>query len=439
MQTSPSQYIPARGAAPDTWYHADAPRLIGPPVALGERLFVDVAVIGAGFTGLSAALDLAAAGLSVVVLEAGEVGAGASGRNGGLVCSGWRHDQAWFEKNLGQDNASALWQIAEDAKADLVQRAQDLGIEIDWAPGLINLAHAKSMMHWLDEDAELLTQRYGYGDKLTRLKSVEVAQATGTNVYCGGWRDDGAGRIQPLKLLHGLAAAAMKAGAKLFEHTRVTGIGPRGAGRTTLTTATGAEVRAIDVLVCGDAYLDGVCPPVETRVMPIGSFVVATEPLDPALGIMAGAPGGMDTRFVVNYFQKTHDGRLVFGGGEKYTPGWPDDIESFVRGNLARVFPSLRDAGITYAWAGAVGITPQRLPWLREISPGVLVSAGYSGQGVALAPYFGRLLAKAVITRTGFDDVLGKLPVPTFTGGRLLRWPLLTAALNWYALRDRLA
>lgn len=402
-------------------------------------MLADVAVIGAGFTGLSAAVDLAQAGRKVVVLEASEIGAGASGRNGGLVCSGWRQDQAWFEKTLGLEAASALWQIAEDAKADLLSRSASMGIAIDWAPGLLNLAHARSTMAWLDEDAALLSARYGQGGVLTRLDRAGVAAATGTDVYHGGWRDDGAGRIQPLKLLHGLAGAAVAAGATVHKHSRVVGLGSRSAGRTAVITANGGEVRAIDVLVCGDAYLDGVCAPVEARVMPIGSFVVATEPLDPALGIMSGAPGGMDTRFVVNYFQKTADGRLIFGGGEKYTPGWPQDIAGFVRGNLAKVFPALATVPLTHAWAGAVGITPQRLPWLREISPGVLVSAGYSGQGVALAPYFGRLLAQAVITRTGFADVLGALPVPTFPGGRLLRWPLLTAALNWYALRDRLA
>ncbi len=402
-------------------------------------MLADVVVIGAGFTGLSAALDLALAGHKVIVLEAAEVGAGASGRNGGLVCSGWRQDQAWFEKTLGLEAAQALWQIAEDAKADLVGRASSLGIDIDWAPGLLSLAHARSTLAWLDDDAALLSARYGQGGVLTRLDRADVAEATGTSVYHGGWRDDGAGRIQPLKLLYGLADTATAAGATIHERSRVVSLGGRSAGRTAVTTDCGAEVRALDVLVCGDAYLEGVCAPAEARVMPIGSFVVATEPLDPALGIMAGASGGMDTRFVVNYFQKTADGRLIFGGGEKYTPGWPGDIAGFVRGNLGKVFPALKDVHLTHAWAGAVGITPQRLPWLREISPGVLVSAGYSGQGVALAPYFGRLLAQAVINRSGFADVLGKLPVPAFPGGRLLRWPLLTAALNWYALRDRLA
>lgn len=435
---SPSRHVPDPGAAPDTWYHAEAERPLGSPVVARGTHRADVVVIGAGFTGVSAALDLAQAGLSVIILEAGLVGAGASGRNGGLVCSGWRHDQPWFESRLGADAAAKLWALSEDAKADLLARTRALGIDVHHESGLINVAHAPSMMNWLDEDAEILASRYGYGQQ-ARLDRQACAEALGTEVYFGGWRDHGAGRIQPLRLLYGLAQAAVDAGAMLFEGSRVTGVGAQKDGRRGVKTDTGAEVHATHVLVCGDAYLDGVCAPLEARVMPIGSFVVATEPLDPELGILKGAIGAMDTRFVVNYFQRTRDNRLVFGGGEKYTPAWPADIASFVRGNLEKVYPSLKGVRIDYAWAGAVGITPTRLPWLRQIEPGILVAGGYSGQGVALAPYFGRLLARSVIHQVSASDIVDLLPVPQFPGGRLLRWPLLTAALNWYALRDRLA
>lgn len=435
---SPSRHVPDPGTAPHTWYHAESKRPLGIPIVAHDTHRADVVVIGAGFTGVSAALDLAQAGLSVIVLEAGLVGAGASGRNGGLICSGWRQDQPWLESRLGADAAAKLWALSEDAKADLLARTKALGIDVHHESGLINVAHAPSMMDWLDEDAEVLASRYGYR-QLARLDRQACAEALGTDVYFGGWHDGGAGRIQPLRLLYGLAQAAVEAGAILFEGSTVTGIGAKKDGRHVVNTDGGAEVHAAHVLVCGDAYLDGVCPPLEARVMPIGSFVVATEPLDPQLGILKGASGAMDTRFVVNYFQRTRDNRLVFGGGEKYTPAWPADIAGFVRGNLEKVYPSLKGVRIDHAWAGAVGITPTRLPWLRQIEQGVLVAGGYSGQGVALAPYFGRLLARAVIHQASVWDILNVLPVPQFPGGRLMRWPLLTAALNWYALRDRLA
>lgn len=436
-----SAHVPARASAPDSWYHDDATRTFAATQPWDGEGRADVVVIGAGFTGASAALELARAGRDVVLLEAGVVGAGASGRNGGLVCSGWRHDQAWLEARLGQDDARALWRFTEDAKQHLSAVMARHGIEADRASGLVYAAHRPGLMDALDADAALLQDRYDYRS-LVRLDREACATALGTQVYHGGWRDDGAGRIQPLKLLYGLVAAALQAGARLHEGSRALSVGPDRtvtvAGAGAGAGAGGGTIRADQVLLCGDGYLEGVDAPVERRVMPIGSFVVATEPLDPARGIMAGTAGAMDTRFVVNYFHRTRDGRLVFGGGEKYTPAWPDDIGSFVRGNLARVFPQLADVRLTHAWGGALGITPTRLPLVRTIRPGVLVAAGWSGQGVLLAPYAGTMLARALLGEAAGLDLLSRLPVPPFPGGRLLRWPLLTAAMSYYALRDKL-
>jgi gamma-glutamylputrescine oxidase len=172
--------------------------------------------------------------------------------------------------------------------------------------------------------------------------------------------------------------------------------------------------------------------------MPIASFVLATEPLDQALAILPGGEGAMDTRFVVNYWRKTADHRLVFGGGEKYTPDWPADIAAFVKANLVKVYPQLANVRVSHAWGGALGITPTRLPLVRKVAPNVLSASGYSGQGVALAPHFGSILARAVMGSMDGFDLAACLPVPAFPGGRLLRWPLLTAAMSYYALRDRL-
>lgn len=428
-----SAHVPARASAPDSWYHADAVRPFAATQPWQGDGRADVVVIGAGFTGTSAALELAQAGRDVVLLEAGALGAGASGRNGGLVCSGWRHDQSWLEARMGLDDARALWRFTEDAKLHLTAVMARHGIAADRASGLVYAAHRPGLMAALDADASMMQARYDY-QPLVRLDREACAEALGTDVYQGGWRDDGAGRIQPLKLLYGLADAAVRAGARLHEGSRATSVG---ADRT-ITVAGGGTIKADQVLLCGDGYLEGVDGPVERRVMPIGSFVVATEPLDPALGIMAGTAGAMDTRFVVNYFHRTADGRLVFGGGEKYTPSWPDDIGAFVRRNLARVFPNLADVRLTHAWGGALGITPTRLPLVRTVRPGVLVAAGWSGQGVLLAPYCGTMLARALLGEAGGLDLLSRLPVPPFPGGRLLRWPLLTAAMSYYALRDKL-
>jgi gamma-glutamylputrescine oxidase len=430
---APSRHVPDRASAPDSWYHADTPQPLadqGPWQGAGQA---DVVVIGAGLTGAAAALALAEAGLDVVLLEAGLVGAGASGRNGGLVCSGWRHDQPWLEARMGQADARALWQLAEDAKAHLAGLLDRLDLASSYQPGLVSAAHTDAMMDALDRDAAHLSGAYGYG-QMVRLDAAACAQALGTDVYRGGWRDDGAGRIQPLALLKGLVAAGQAAGVRLHQRSRALGL----ADGPLVRVAGGGAIRAQQMLVCGDGYLDGIDRQLETRVLPIGSFALATAPLDPKLGVMAGAAGAMDTRFVVNYFHRSHDGRLVFGGGEKYTPAWPDDIAGFVRANLVKVFPALANVPVAHAWGGALGITPTRLPLVRRLRPGVLCAAGYSGQGVLLAPYFGAILAAAVRGADSRMALLERLPVPAFPGGRLLRWPLLVAAMSYYALRDKL-
>ncbi|GBF56719.1 gamma-glutamylputrescine oxidoreductase [Candidatus Phycosocius bacilliformis] len=432
---TPSRHVSAAASAPDSWYHASAIRHFRATRPLAGTRQADVVIIGAGFTGISAALDLATHGLQVVVLEANQVGAGASGRNGGLACSGWRHDQAWFEARVGLADARKLWALSEAAKADLLTRINQLGIDADWTPGQIFAAHTPGMMQALDNDAAHMAETYGYVMP-QRLDRDQVAEALGTSVYHGGWRDPSAGHVHPLKLLFGLAEAAVTAGAVLHEGSQVLEVGQHGAKRFA-RTATG-KIIADHVLLCGDGYLDGIHKEVEARVLPIGSFMIATEPLERDSPILPQRDSVMDTRFVVNYWRKTADHRLIFGGGEKYTPSWPGDVEAFVKANLVKIYPSLKQVRVSHAWGGALGITPTRLPYLRELEPGLLSASGYSGQGVVLAPYFGRILAACVLKRHSEYDVLARLPVPPFPGGRALRWPMLTAAMSWYALRDKL-
>jgi gamma-glutamylputrescine oxidase len=173
--------------------------------------------------------------------------------------------------------------------------------------------------------------------------------------------------------------------------------------------------------------------------MPINNFLLATEPLgDRADAILRSNAAVADSRFVINYFRKSPDGRLIFGGGENYSPGFPRDLKGFVRRHMLKVYPQLADVAITHAWGGTLGITVHRSPFVRELAPGVRIAAGYSGQGVMLAPWFGKLLADAVLGQTEGVDLLARLPVPPFPGGRWLRWPLTVAGLSWYALRDRI-
>lgn len=422
-------------SATSTYYHDTAARPFAITATLDGEVVGDVVIIGAGFTGVSAALDLAEAGLKVIVLEANLIGAGASGRNGGLVCSGWRHDQNWFEGKIGKADALKVWNLAEDAKADLLARMARYGIDADWQGGQIFAAHTPAMMRALDDDAEHMADTYNYHCPV-RLDRDGAQQALGAPGYHGGWRDTTAGHLHPLKLLYGLSDAARKAGAIFYENTRALEIGQNGKGRFARTPR--GRVVADHVLICADGYLDGIHADVEARVLPIGSFVLATEPLDAKHGVLPQNDSAMDTRFVVNYWRKSADNRLIFGGGEKYTPGWPSDVKNFVRANMIKVYPQLGGVDITHSWGGALGLTPTRLPFLRQLGPGLISASGYSGQGVMLAPYFGRILAQVVQGNLSQYDLVSRLPVPHFPGGRALRWPLLTAAMSWFALRDKL-
>lgn len=433
--SSVTRHAPEQAFAPASHRHATATRPFAPTEPARGEITCDAVVIGAGFTGASAALRLAQAGRDVVLLDALEVGRGASSRNGGLVCPGYRHGQDWFEDRMGQDAAHRLWTLSEDAKVFLDGLIADHAIACDRTHGLITAAHTPAMADAIHAEADHMEAAYAYGP-LTRLDADETARRLGTDVYLAGVHDRGGGTVQPLKLLYGILDAALTAGVRLHEGARVLSLTEEG-GRAVARTAD-AVIRADMAILACDGALDGVNAEVEARVLPIGSFMLATEPLDDGLGILPDRDGAMDTRFVVNYFCKGSDGSLLYGGGETYTPDCPDDIAGFVRRNLLKVYPQLADVRITHAWTGALGLTPTRLPFVRRLSPHVLVAAGYSGQGVLLAPYCGRLLADAAIGVSDGFDLLATLPVPAFPGGRMLRWPMLTAALSWYALRDRI-
>ena len=419
-----------------SWYAQTAtpfPQLPG----LQHDTHTDICIVGAGYTGLGAALELATRGVSVVVLEAAQVGSGASGRNGGQVHTGQRNDQAWLEKTLGRDDALSLWRMSQDARAHLLSLIAKHQIACDFTPGMI---HARHKRGGEGEDAahiEFMRSRYGY-DQLALIEPDALANELGTDVYHGGTVDRGGGHLHPLNLALGMARAAMAAGAVIHEQTRATAWRREG-GAIVVETPKG-RVICDQLILTGDGYLDTlVGGAARARVMPINNFILATEPLgERADAIIRSNAAVADSRFVINYFRKSPDGRLLFGGGENYRPGFPPDLKGFVRRHMLKIYPDLADVKVSHAWGGSLGITVHRSPFVRELAPGVRIAAGYSGQGVMLAPYFGKLLADAALGDGEGVELLSRLPTPPFPGGRLLRWPLTVAGLSWYAMRDRI-
>jgi len=419
------------GAYPASWYAATAAPLPPFPSLAGE-VTADVCVVGGGYTGLSAALHLAEAGLEVVLVEAQRVGWGASGRNGGQVGSGQRRDQGWLEARLGAERARLLWHLAEEAKALVRELVERHSIACDLKPGVIHAARRASEVPHYAEEAEKLARDYGYA-AVEPLDRMGIAARVGSDAFHGGLLDRGGMHLHPLNYALGLGRAVAAAGVRIFERSRVEAIEPE------VRSAAG-RARAHFTVLAGNGYLGGLVPEVAARVIPINNFIVATAPLgeDGARRLLPFDEAVADSLFVVNYFRLSADRRLLFGGGESYGYRFPRDIAGAVRPRMLAIFPGLAGTPIDYAWGGTLAITVNRLPAFQRLGPTRFSAAGYSGHGVAMATLAGKLMAEAVQGTAGRFDVFARLPQPRFPGGGALRWPLLALAMSWHALRDRL-
>jgi len=423
------------GNYPPSWYAATA---VGVPETqpLEGSHRCDVAIIGGGFTGLSAALHLAERGYSVSLLDAHRIGWGASGRNGGQVGTGQRVAQDELEQKVDRGLAHAAWQIAQEAKAlvkDLIARHQ---IPCDYRNGSIHANHRRRYDRHSQRFAELLNEKYDY-DQIRYVPPDEMQTLVGCRDYSAGTLDMGAGHLHPLNYALGIARAAMAAGADIFEHSEVTRID---LGEPARLHTTHGCVTARYVLYACNGYIGSLEKSISRHVMPINNYIIATEPLDDDTvhRLIANGACVSDSRFVVNYFRCSADNRMLFGGGESYGYRFPRDIKAFVRRYMLRIYPDLKDAKVDYGWGGTLAITMSRLPYFQRHSANVFSASGYSGSGVALATGAGAMLAEAVDGLASRFDIMNSLPTPRFPGGGRFRAPLLALAMTWYALRDRL-
>lgn len=425
-----------RGEYPPSLYAAQVPPLPPFPQLRGAAR-ADVCVVGGGYTGLSAALHLAQAGMEVILLEAHRVGFGASGRNGGQLGSGQRLEVDELERMVGREGARRLWDMAEDAKRltrDLAARA---GVPVH-----DGVAHAFRDPKELDHarhEADHLARHYDY-DRIETFSPDAFRAILPSDAYRGGDLDHGAGHLNPLALALGMARQAAEAGAKIREFSHVEGIdfAPGATGTSTVRTAQG-HVICDHVVLAANGYLGDLVPAVAARVMPINNFIAATAPLGPrAVEVLTRNIAVHDTKFVVNYWRLDDEGRLIFGGGENVSYQFPADIGAKVRKPLAQIYPSLADIPFTHCWGGTLAITMNRMPCFTRPAPNALSASGFSGHGVALATLAGKQMADAIKGQTEGFDTMAALPSRRFPGGQYLRWPMLVAGMSWYSLRDRL-
>jgi gamma-glutamylputrescine oxidase len=413
-------------------YYAATANGFAPAPALEGEASADICVIGGGWTGLSAALHLAERGYSVILLEAGRIGWGASGRNGGLLVPGLRKGAIELVADYGEAQARQLYGLAMDACDLLAETVERHGIACDLKrTGHLTAAAKPRHMAWFEAEAKCRADIMGDRD-FALLDAREMQDELDAAGFHGGFLDRRGGHFHPLNYALGLASAARAAGVRLFEHSQVRRLDAANGVRAVTDRG---EVRATWGVVAGDALLGDLVPALAARIMPIAAYVVATEALaaPPILRDRAVS----NSRFVVDYFRLSAERRLIFGGGELYWPHPPQDIAAFVRPYLARIFPQLARCRIDHAWGGQVSITTTRLPHIgREGS--LFFAHGYSGQGAILTTMAGKLIAEAVAGTAERFDILANVAPPAFPGGTRLRQPLHVLAMLWYALRDRL-
>lgn len=432
-----------------SYYAATAPQAAAFGPLVGEAR-CDVAVVGGGLAGLSAAIDLRQRGFDVVLLEAREIGFGASGRNGGQAIHGLACDQDTIEQQLGLDEARRVWAMSIEALDLLRTRIAEHGIACDWQDGYLGVATTPRKAAELHAQAERLDRVYGY--PLQRIAAADIGRWIASPRYHGGVHDPRSGHLHPLKYTRGLAAAAARAGVRLHEGTQATALQPGERPVLRTTSAQGAgTLHARQVLLAGNVYLHGVAPPLAPqlapRVMPVGTYIACTEALPRATAdaLIPDRSAVCDTNFVLDYFRTTADHRMLYGGRVSYSTVTPSHLAESLRQRMVHTFPQLAGAKVAFAWGGFVDISMNRAPdfgRLPAATPGgpanVYYLQGFSGHGLALTGLAGRLVAEAMGGDSARFDVFARLKHRPFPGGALLRTPALVLGMAWYRLRDML-
>ena len=405
--------------------------------ALQEPLAVDVCVVGGGFSGLNTAIELAERGFSVALLEGRRIGWGASGRNGGQLIRGVGHGLDQFTSVIGSEGVRTLTLMGLEAVEIVRQRINKYAIQCDLTWGYCDLANKSRDLEHLKEDAVAL-QSLGYSHEVRILEADQMHTVVGSNQYVGGMIDMGSGHLHPLNLALGEAQVAQSLGVKLFENSMVTRIdyGPQ----TKVHTAQGCVTAKTLVLGC-NAYLNGLNPELSGKVLPAGSYIIATEPLDEvtARQLLPQNFAVCDQRVTVDYYRLSADRRLLFGGACHYSGRDPKDIAAYMRPKMLNVFPQLGDVKIDYQWGGMIGIGANRLPQIGRLAshPNVFYAQAYSGHGLNATHLAGRLLAEAISGQASARfDLFAKVPHMTFPGGKHLRSPLLALGMLWHRFKE---
>ncbi len=421
----------------ESYYAASSPEVANPrrEALLGERR-ADVGVIGAGIAGCSTALHLAKRGYRVALLEARFVGYGASGRSGGQTIFGLAASQKALAAQVGAADARRLFDLSIEA-LDLTQSLiRDYRIDCDYRPNHVHVAtkprHVRELAEWVHE----LHHDYHYAS--ARLLDREELQAhVSSERYLGGLIDSRSGHLHPLKYTRGLARAAEAAGVRIFENTQAL---KYEEGRELVVRTAQGALRCAQLVLCGNAYLGPVAPALARRILGVGTYIIATQPLDPerARALLPSDAAIADINWILDYFRRSADHRILFGGRVSYSAFEPPRLAESMRRRMVRVFPQVSDLKVQYTWGGFLDITMSRAPDFGRLAPNVFYLQGFSGHGMSLTGLAGKLVAEAVAGSAERFDVFARLPHRDFPGGPLFRRPSLVLAMLYYRLRDLL-
>lgn len=419
-----------------SYYLASANAMPDRP-SLGTDLSADVCVIGGGFTGVNTAIELAQRGLSVILLEARRIGWGASGRNGGQLIRGIGHDVSGFAKYVGEEGVRYLERAGIDSVALVGERIREHAIDCDLRWGFCELANTPAQFAAFKGEQDSLAAM-GYAHQTRLVGPQDMPQVVGSVAYAGGLVDMGSGHLHPLNLVLGEAQVAESLGVRIFEHTQVLELIH---GDTVQVRCAGGTVRAASLVLACNAHLDELEPRLSGKVLPAGSYIIATEPLSETLAkqLIPQNFALCDQKVGLDYYRLSADRRLLFGGACHYSGRDPADIAAYMQPKLLKVFPQLANTAIEFQWGGKIGITANRFPQVGRLKqyPNVFYAQGYSGHGLNVTHWCAKLLAEAI--HAGHSqglDIFSQVPHMTFPGGKALRSPLLALGMLWFRLRE---
>jgi gamma-glutamylputrescine oxidase len=418
------------------WYQTALPQAPHRPMLQGS-VTADVCVVGAGIAGCSAALHLAERGYRVVQLESEQVGWGASGRSGAQAIFGLAAGQQKLESLLGAADARAVWDVSLEGLSLLRELCARHHIDCDYVPGQLHVAIKPRQERELAQWHQELQQRYDYRS-VSLLSRDQLAAQVASARYRSGLYDSNSGHLQPLAYVRGLARAAQQQGVQLFERSRALDWSRTSAGLHVRTAQGNVQCRQL--LLAGNAWLGDTAPALARRIMGVGTYIIATEVLGEqrARELLPGNAAVTDINWVLDYFRRSGDHRLLFGGRVSYSGLDPFNTAEATRRRMVQVFPQLADVRISHAWGGYVDITMNRAPDFGRLEPDVYYLQGFSGHGIALTGIAGKLVAEAMAGSSERFDVFTRIPHREFPGGTLLRRPALVLAMLWYRLRDLL-